>query len=416
MRTKIGRQRRRQGGWLMLSAALALIISALMALYAFREQAMKDQGDRAIAQADTLSAIRTAAEILVFEHYVDYQEGIPTITRGGASLAWGTAPGQALHPTVAQLRLMNLGIDGASDVGNYKSLTQGGYSVTINRTPAGCETSPSGVDCNITGLVCTDRPVKDIAAPVGEVDSFGIGKMLMRIGGNAGASLLGGTGKIIGTGAGWEAANPIAGAPAGIVCARFGFGVAEYWNFLRVRDSRDPNFMNDVTLKGGLNVRSTATYNGACTTEGMAMWGQFEGNPVWLRCQSGKWVPGNGITYAVEAGSCNQDNDFGLTTTNVALVCSSGKWVSQARIGLRSAAYYQHGSTVPTPSCTPGLSPSAVVASVSASNIIGSNNAGNNTGSFQANINGSWGVTVTGSDGSPAGNSAMALILTFCNP
>lgn len=407
--------KKKQGGWLMLSASMALVIASIMSLYAFREQAQKDMGERAVAQADALSAIRTAAEILVFEHYVDYQEGVP-ITRGGTTLSFGNSPGQALRPTVAQLRQMNVGIEGASDVGSYKSLTQGGYSITVNRTPAGCETSPSGVDCNITGLVCTDRPVQDFGAPAGEVDGFGIGKMLSRIGGNAGASMLGGTGEIVSTGASWKAPNPIPGAPAGIVCARFGFGVAEYWNFLRVRDSRDPNFMNNVTLKGGLHVKSTATYGAACPTDGMAMWGNFEGNPVWLQCKAGKWEPANGLTYATEGAACSQDRDFAITTTNVALVCSNNKWVSQARSGLRTASYYQNGTLVPSPACTPGLTPSAVVAAVSASSIIGSNNPGNNSGSFQASIDASWRVTITGSSGQPAGSSAMALVLTFCNP
>lgn len=406
---------RQQKGWLMMTVSFAVILTSIVSLYTFREQARKEMGERAEIQADALSAIRTAAEILVFEHYVDYQEGVP-VTRGGVTLSFGNSPGQALRPTVAQLRQMNLGINGASDVGSYKSLTEGGYSITINRTPAGCEASPSGVDCNITGLVCADRPVRDYASPNGEVDSFGIGKILARIGANAGASALGGTGEIVGAGGAWTAPNPISGAPEGIVCARFGFGVAEYWNFLRVRDSRDPNFMNNVTLKGGLHVKSTATYGGACTTDGMAMWGDFEGNPVWLQCKAGKWEPGNGMTYKTEGSACTQERDFAMTTGNIALVCSNGKWVSQARSGLRTTAYYQNGITVPTPACTAGLTPSAVVAAVSASNIIGSNNPGNNTGSFQATINSSWRVSIVGSGGQPAGNNAMALVMTFCNP
>ncbi|KAB7603427.1 hypothetical protein ET532_011595, partial [Verminephrobacter sp. Larva24] len=386
-------QRRRARGWFLISAMLGLTILSLAALYLFREQHAKTQAALAQVQADTIGAIRTAAEILVFEHYADYQQG-NGLTRGSVSLAWGHSPGQALRPTVAQLAQMNLGIDGISDVGSYKSLAQAGYDISIQRAPAGCELSSHGVDCSITGLVCTDRPVRDLNDRA-EVDSFGIGKMLLRIGGNAGTSVLGGTGEIIGSGGGWSQPNPIAGAPAGIVCARFGYGVAEYWNFLRVRDTRDPQFMNDVTLRGALHVRSTAVQGATCTTPGMALWGQTEGKPVWLQCSNGLWQPGNGLAYAAEGDSCAEDADFGLTTGNVALVCSNGKWVSQAQIGLRSAAYYQHGATVPHPACRAGLSPSAVLAAVSASNIIGANNTGNNTGSFQANIDPAWRVTIT---------------------
>ena len=120
----------------MISASLALIIMSLITLYIYREKVTQAQADAAQAQADTISAIRTAAEILVFEHYVDYQEGKP-IVRHGFTIPWGEGPASALRPTVAQLEKMNVGIEGISDVGSYKSLTRGGYDITIKRTPEG---------------------------------------------------------------------------------------------------------------------------------------------------------------------------------------------------------------------------------------------------------------------------------------
>lgn len=412
---RIYQRRNKQKGWMMISSGLALILMSMAMFFLYTDRQRESQLDMAKAQADVIGAIRTAAEILVFEHYVDYQEGKP-VTRGEVTLPWGASSGQTLHPAVTQLAKMNLGIDGTLGVGSYKSMANGGFDITISRTPVGCELSPNGNDCNITGLVCTDRPVRDLMNSNNVVDSMGIGKILARLGANAGASMLGSPGQIVGNGEAWTAPNPIPGTPPGIVCARFGFGVAEYWNFLRVRDSRDPQFMNNVTMRGGVHVRSTANYGDACPTDGMAVWGQFENKPVWLQCVSGKWEPGNGIAYATEGSPCAQEADFGMTTDNVGLVCSKNKWVSQAKSGLQAAAYYQNGTTVPSPACRAGLIPSAVIAAVSASNIIGGNNAGNNTGSFQASINASWQVTVTGSDGSPAGNNASALVFSFCNP
>src|SRR6218665_668590 len=133
-------QRPRARGWLLVRAMMGLTILSLAALYLFREQHARTQAALAQVQADTIEAIRTAAEILGFEHYAYYQRvnGLP---RGSVSLAWGNSPGKALRPTVAQLAQMNLGIDGISDVGSYQSLAQAGYDISIQRAPAGCELS-----------------------------------------------------------------------------------------------------------------------------------------------------------------------------------------------------------------------------------------------------------------------------------
>lgn len=65
--------------------------------------------------------------------------------------------------------------------------------------------------------------------------------------------------------------------------------------------------MNNVTLKGGLHVRSTANVGDSCTTEGMALWGQINGNPTWLQCQGGQYLPGNGMHYASEGAACTSE-------------------------------------------------------------------------------------------------------------
>lgn len=416
--TRQPRLKTQQRGVLALSAALALIIMAIVAYQTWQAQMRRDDHSNAEGQADVLKSVRTAAETLMFEHYASFQAGLP-ITKNGVTLPFGNNPGESMSPTVAQLATMGVGIDNMDDRGSYKSLVDAGYIVRMERVPAGCEASPSGRECNLTGLACFDGALRDPGTPIGSVDGEAIGRMMLRLGGDGGASLLGvAGGRIVGSQGDWEAPNPVAAAPAGIVCSRFGFGSAGFARFLTQYDPRDPFFQNNVTIAQGLNVQQTATVGASCvgTEEGMAVWGAVDGNPVWLRCEAGVWEPGNGITYAVAGDTCTANGAFAMTTSNVALVCSNGRWVSQDEKGLRTAAYYTHGSTVPTPACGAGLTPSAVLAAVSASNIIGTNNPGNNTGSFQASINGAWGVTVTGSDGAAAGNSATALILTFCNP
>ena len=262
--------RGRQRGYLMLEAALSLLLAALAAIAGYQATQRADDASRAMSQADVLASVRQAVETLVFEKYVEYQAGLP-ITRNGVTLAPGTGAGQAMRPTVAQLRTMALGIDGAADTGFYKSLSGAGYLINIQRVPAGCETAPNpanGTACNIAGTVCFDQPVRAYGAPAGEEDGLAIGKMLGRIGGNGGASVLGAAANITGTGGGWTIANPIAGQPPGIVCARFGFGAAGFGNFLRVGDPRDPNFQGGETISGALPNGYTLQVNGSTNITG----------------------------------------------------------------------------------------------------------------------------------------------------
>lgn len=409
---------KRQGGFILITAALALVIMSLIAYQTWQDQKVRDDHANAEGQADVLRSVRNAAETLMFEHYGSYQAGLP-VSKNGVNLAVGTNPGESMSPTVAQLANMGLGIDGMNDRGSYKSLVDAGYTIRMERVPAGCEASPQGRECNLAGMVCFDRALRNPSSPAGDIDGEGLGRMMLRLGGDGGASLLGvAGGRIIGSQGDWQRDNPVVGTPAGIVCSRFGFGSAGFANFLRVRDTRDPEFQNNVTIAQGIHVQQTAVVGASCagTAEGMAVWGDSNGAPVWLRCEAGIWEPGNGITYANAGDACVLDGAFAMTPTGIALVCSNGRWVGQDAKGLRTAAYYQHASVIPVPVCGAGLTPTAVLAAVSASNIIGINNPGNNTGSFQASIDpATWGVSVVGADGTPAGNSATALVLTFCN-
>jgi hypothetical protein len=295
-----------QAGYLMLEMSLSLMLGLMAAVLAFWSTHRAELATQAMMQADNLSSVAKAAETLVLEHYDAYQAGLP-ITRNGVTLPFGTASGEALTPTLANLRAMAVGITPGSDFGSYKQLANATYITSIRREPAGCETSPNGRTCNITGLVCMDRPVSDLGAPATEIDGFGLGKMLGKIGGDGGASILGSTANITGGGGAWTAPNPFAGTPAGIVCARFGFGSAGFANFLRVNDSRDPNFLNNVTVGGNIIAPTGSIGTGTGTTgcrrgEIMAS-GDFISRSI--NCIKRAWVDGpNGeIGVADAAGT-----------------------------------------------------------------------------------------------------------------
>ena len=244
------------GGFLMLELSLALLLSSVAAGLAFWSAHRAELASQAMMQADQLQNIAYAAETLLIEHYQAFQAG-QAIIRNGVSIEFGSASGQALAPTLEQLRSMALGLSPGSNFGSYKSLQNASYVTKIERIPAGCESSASGASCNLAGLVCLDQPVQDESILAGsqkrEIDGFALGKMMGKIGGNSGISLLGLAHQITGAGGAWTTKNPFPENPAGIICIRFGFGASGFGQFLRVKDNRDPQFQNNLTAQGNIS-------------------------------------------------------------------------------------------------------------------------------------------------------------------
>lgn len=151
-------------------------------------------------------------------------------------------------------------------------------------------------------------------------------------------------------------------------------------------------------------------YGGACTVAGAI---GTSSNGIAF-CYGGVWVPYSG-QQATGNTACTSSGAIAQSSSGASLICVAGLWRDEVTFGWRGAAYYAHNQTVPQPTCGSGLYPRAVISGVSASVIIGSNNPGNNTGSWQVNIDPStWLVTITGSDGSQAGTNARALVTSFC--
>lgn len=258
-------QKSRQGGFITVEVGFAILAAAAMMAGIVKTNLVAAEAEMAMSQGESLALVSKAAETLIFDHYDTYQAGMP-VTRNGVTLAFGTAPGQSMTPTMDNLRDMALGITPGSNFGTFKTLSDATFITTIQRIPAGCELSPGGSSCNITGLTCMDKPLKDFGAPAGEYDGVGAGHMIGKIGANGGVALIGSEATVTGFGGAWTAPNPFAGTPAGIVCARFGFGAAGFGKFLRVNDSRDPNFQNNVTIGGNVIVTTGTVGTGTGST------------------------------------------------------------------------------------------------------------------------------------------------------
>jgi hypothetical protein len=249
-----------QRGVFSFDLAAALLVGSLVAFVAWQATARTEDTKLASLQADQLESVRSAAHRLVMANYAAYQAGAP-ITRNGVTLPGGSSPGQALRPTVANLRALDLGITSMPDTGFYRTLAGAGFDVRITRDPV-CTTNSASPDCRVTGLVCLDQPLNAYGGTNIETDAHGLGVILGQLGGHGLASLPGNATRVISSNGSRNLANPQGDVP-GVVCAAFGWGT-EGDDFLRLEDTRDPNFRGNVTVAGTVTAdRVTANSIGA---------------------------------------------------------------------------------------------------------------------------------------------------------
>jgi len=426
-------QSTRQQGFLSVEMTLALLVSALLAAMTLSATRRAADATEASLQADALMAVRGAAHKLVMSNYGAYQSQLP-ITRNGVTLADGASSGQSRNPTVANLRAMDLGVNNAMDTGLYKSLTDAGYDINITLSPT-CAAAPSSSNCQVTGLVCLNAPLKDQASASGEVDGLGQGVMLGRMGGSGGSSVLGNASTILSADGSWSATNPY-GAVAGIVCARFGWG-SEADDYLRVGDSRDPNFQGgqtvsgtlsgstytlqangDAKVTGALTLGASGTAAAACTPDGGMGWGSVGGVPTLMKCQAGAWTPTD-LTLATEGGACIPDGRIAQSAAGAFLICQVGTYRPVkdlvGRVGLYAVAAYGQGDVVPAPTCGASLFARNIPFGVISACSIGAAGCVNDSGSFTGQVSASGVVSILGSDGSLAGASAKLVVASVCS-
>ena len=424
---------RAQRGFLSVEMTLTLLISALVAAMTLAATRQAADATSAGLQADALMAIRGAAHKLVMANYSAYQAQLP-ITRNGVTLSDGASAGQSRNPTVANLRSMDLGVNNALDYGIYKSLTGAGYDITITLSPA-CAATPGSSNCHVTGLACLNSPIKDQSSAAGEVDGPAQGVMLGRMGGAGGSSVLGNASTILSADGSWSATNPY-GAVAGIMCARFGWG-SEADDYLRVGDSRDPNFQGgetvsgtlagstytlqangDAKITGALTLGATGTAAAACTPDGGMGWGTVAGVPTLMKCQSGVWTPTD-LTLAAGGDSCSPDGRIAQTTTGAFLICQVGVYRPiqdlVGRVGLYAVSTYGQGDVVPTPTCGSSLVARNMPFGVVSACTLGAGGCANDTGSFTGQVSASGVVSIFGSDGSLAGAGAKLVVASVCS-
>lgn len=247
------KSRNHQRGVTMIDVALALIISAIAATVALRANVRAQELETARLQGQTIKEWQDAINIYTFENYTALQMMTPVV-RGTYTVPAGAGAGQSLGPSVADL--VGLGYLPANFGTNFTN--NGTLRAQLQRVPAGC----AGAACQVTGIVYLDRPV--LMSGSAEPNGPAIGAMMAKIGSNSVTSLIGSTANMVGLD-GFTLPNPLPGQPAGVIAARVGFDASGFGQFLRVADTRDPNFQGPMTVAGDTSLSSKLAVTGDTT-------------------------------------------------------------------------------------------------------------------------------------------------------
>lgn len=240
----------------MLSALLALAIGSIVSIGVIEGKLTESQMAAGSGQADVVALIASAANAYVVENYLALQND-QAVIKNGVTLAAGAS---ALAPTVQNLIDMGYLVAGTSSMATVNS---GKYQIQFSKSPAGCV----GTACNMPGFLYIDKPV--VLSQTADMNGVVIGSFLRRLGGDA-LVALNTDPTVLRSMSGATVANPLAGAPEGVIGARVGFGSSAFGNFLRLNDSRDPNFQGNLTvakeIKGDSVVGTASVGSGTGST------------------------------------------------------------------------------------------------------------------------------------------------------
>lgn len=370
-----------------MAIALAVMAIILVSLAQQRVRAANELAGRSIGAS--LNELGRAVELYRTTHLATLTGAQPVTVDGFAD---------PYAPTTAELQT-------AGFLAPAVNMPAADYSIALARSPVGC-VAPANDPCSVWSRTA---PVAPILNPDGTVPADRLNALVARIT-SANASFSGppNPGTISGGGGSWVIANPDPAARPGIVVLVNGLGGAgEPW--LRVGDTRNPDFRGP-SVTGTQFDTAHKTPGEACTPQGAFA---SAANGIVL-CNDGVWTIYSG-QIVVGGTACVTQGAMGVTAAGASLMCINSQWRDHLTLGYQGSNYYVHGAIVDRPACGIGLTPVATVATVAASAMIGANNPGNNTGSFEAAVDpATWTVSITGSTGVQAGGGAKALILTAC--
>lgn len=342
----------------MLELSIALIISAVAAVFAIKMQVQASKLSFASIQGDNMLVAHAASAAYLAEFYAELQGNLP-ITKetptGPVTIPAGTGVGQIYKPTFAQLKSMGYLTASFSEQSSFSNgPAPGSYQIQISRVPVGCELVAVN-SCDIEGYLFADKAIT--ASGSTDPDGPAIAAIVGPLGGFGGFSMNANSGTIYGNGGGWTWPNPLPGNPAGVVVAKFGFNSAGLRQFVRMNDTRDPNLQNTLTVAKGITADSYVTpiknVGDTCTVPNAIASGSAAG----LICIGTTWQSLG--DRAAPGTACAPDGKVATsTTTGEQLICKNGVYIKSTSLLskniLVSRATVQDGDVVPKPTCDTG--------------------------------------------------------------
>jgi len=236
----------------LIFALLGLLISALAALGVVQNSRLQAHRDAGNAEATILDQLRNATNNAIFESMGRIQNGL-SITKNGVTVAPMDVGGELVwQPSIAELA--GMGYLPTGWAATRSTLNDAPYRIAFRRVPSGCIVAA----CNIEGHVVLEGAIRSGGAEDGAV----IGPILTRIGADSGVSLPMNPALVTGFGRAWTLANPVPGAPPGVVAIRVGTASSAFGQFVRIGDPRDPNLAGNLTVAG-----NTIFGNGSTSSE-----------------------------------------------------------------------------------------------------------------------------------------------------
>jgi hypothetical protein len=229
---------KRQVGYLLLEAAIAMSLAAGLVTYYMRQQSYDLLEDMAKAHGEQMQRIANATNRYVVDNYTAILNNTPV-----------TGVAVTRRPTVAELS--GLGFLPAG-YGANPPVFGGGYQIELQRVPAACV---PGINCRINGLLMTTAPVLGN----GQFSSQLIGKALQTIGADGGATGLGGTPVNTVTGLNNSWTQPVLGGitpAAGLMAVQVGWNDELLNNRFLLRDGTLP-------MTGNLDAGNNSINNAA---------------------------------------------------------------------------------------------------------------------------------------------------------